>query len=156
MVEERGSNPVQSIYFCSTSDDDHIAEKGSGHINSGIRAVSGQTMTGSLEDNKGPGKSGEAANGGNAYVALNDNHVQQHVETEWVKQDEPGVYITFTSLPGGGKDLRRVRFSRKKFSEKQAELWWAENRVRVYEQYNVRGLNSIASGAPVGDSSGVS
>lgn len=151
-----GSKSVSAQATPRTSDDDHIAEKGSGHINSGIRAVSGQTMTGSLEDNKGPGKSGEAANGGNAYVALNDNHVQQHVETEWVKQDEPGVYITFTSLPGGGKDLRRVRFSRKKFSEKQAELWWAENRVRVYEQYNVRGLNSIASGAPVGDSSGVS
>lgn len=28
--------------------------------------------------------------------------------------------------------------SRKRFSEKQAEQWWAENRARVYEQYNVR------------------
>ena len=32
------------------------------------------------------------------------------VGTEWVKQHEPGVYITFTSLPSGGKDLKRVRF----------------------------------------------
>lgn len=30
--------------------------------------------------------------------------------TEWVEQDEPGVYITLTSLPGGAKDLKRVRF----------------------------------------------
>ncbi|KAI4386225.1 hypothetical protein MLD38_004175 [Melastoma candidum] len=59
-------------------------------------------------------------------------------DSEWVEQDEPGVYITFTSLPGGAKDLKRVRFSRKRFSEKQAEQWWAENRARVYEQYNVR------------------
>ncbi|XP_075093487.1 PH, RCC1 and FYVE domains-containing protein 1 [Nicotiana tabacum] len=59
-------------------------------------------------------------------------------ENEWVEQDEPGVYITLTSLPGGVKDLKRVRFSRKRFSEKQAEQWWAENRARVYEQYNVR------------------
>lgn len=29
---------------------------------------------------------------------------------EWVEQDEPGVYITLTSLPGGVKDLKRVRF----------------------------------------------
>ncbi|KAH1092928.1 hypothetical protein GLYMA_14G034200v4 [Glycine max] len=58
-------------------------------------------------------------------------------ETEWVEQDEPGVYITLTSLPGGIIDLKRVRFSRKRFSEKQAEQWWAENRGRVYEQYNV-------------------
>lgn len=31
-------------------------------------------------------------------------------ESEWVEQDEPGVYITLTSLPGGAKDLKRVRF----------------------------------------------
>ncbi|XP_058179086.1 PH, RCC1 and FYVE domains-containing protein 1 isoform X2 [Rhododendron vialii] len=59
-------------------------------------------------------------------------------DNEWVEQDEPGVYITLTSLPGEAKDLKRVRFSRKRFSEKQAEQWWAENRARVYEQYNVR------------------
>ncbi|CAN1316312.1 PH, RCC1 and FYVE domains-containing protein 1 [Linum perenne] len=56
---------------------------------------------------------------------------------EWVEQDEPGVYITLVLLPGGTKDLKRVRFSRKRFSEKQAEQWWAANRGRVYEQYNV-------------------
>ncbi|XP_027343028.1 PH, RCC1 and FYVE domains-containing protein 1-like isoform X2 [Abrus precatorius] len=32
-------------------------------------------------------------------------------ETEWVEQDESGVYITLTSLPGGVIDLKRVRFS---------------------------------------------
>lgn len=31
-------------------------------------------------------------------------------DSEWVEQDEPGVYITLTSLPGGVKDLKRVRF----------------------------------------------
>lgn len=31
-------------------------------------------------------------------------------DNEWVEQDEPGVYITLTSLPGGVKDLKRVRF----------------------------------------------
>ncbi|KAJ3676247.1 hypothetical protein LUZ60_003659 [Juncus effusus] len=59
-------------------------------------------------------------------------------ESEWVEQDEPGVYITLTTLPSGTRDLKRVRFSRKRFSEKQAEQWWQENRARVYEQYNVR------------------
>ncbi|KAK1294735.1 Ultraviolet-B receptor UVR8 [Acorus calamus] len=62
---------------------------------------------------------------------------EPNYEAEWVEQDEPGVYITLTSLPGGTKDLKRVRFSRKRFSEQQAEQWWAENRARVYEQYNV-------------------
>ncbi|GJN16718.1 hypothetical protein PR202_gb03737 [Eleusine coracana subsp. coracana] len=59
-------------------------------------------------------------------------------EAEWVEQDEPGVYITLTALPGGARDLKRVRFSRKRFSETQAEQWWQENRTRVYKQYNVR------------------
>ncbi|GLT41767.1 hypothetical protein SLA2020_158100 [Shorea laevis] len=67
-------------------------------------------------------------------------------ENEWVEQDEPGVYITLTALPGGGKDLKRVRFSRKRFSEKQAEQWWAENRTRVYEQYNVRVIEKSSVG----------
>ncbi|XVE79024.1 hypothetical protein DITRI_Ditri14bG0024600 [Diplodiscus trichospermus] len=67
-------------------------------------------------------------------------------EDEWVEQDEPGVYITLTSLPGGAKDLKRVRFSRKRFSEKQAEQWWAENRARVYEQYNVRMIDKSSVG----------
>eukprot|EP00268_Persea_americana_P027387 TRINITY_DN2677_c0_g1_i1.p1 TRINITY_DN2677_c0_g1~~TRINITY_DN2677_c0_g1_i1.p1 ORF type:complete len:1105 (+),score=228.75 TRINITY_DN2677_c0_g1_i1:439-3753(+) len=58
-------------------------------------------------------------------------------ETEWVEHDEPGVYITLMALPGGVKDLKRVRFSRKRFSEKQAQQWWAKNQARVYEQYNV-------------------
>ncbi|KAJ3687967.1 hypothetical protein LUZ61_017131 [Rhynchospora tenuis] len=66
-------------------------------------------------------------------------------ESEWVEQDEPGVYITLTSLPGGARDLKRVRFSRKRFSEKQAEQWWQENRARVYEQYNVRVVDKSTS-----------
>lgn len=29
---------------------------------------------------------------------------------EWVVHDQPGVYITLSSLPGGGNELKRVRF----------------------------------------------
>lgn len=32
------------------------------------------------------------------------------LETEWVEQDEPGVYITIRTLPSGARELRRVRF----------------------------------------------
>lgn len=32
------------------------------------------------------------------------------METEWVEEDEPGVYITIRALPGGIRELRRVRF----------------------------------------------
>lgn len=57
------------------------------------------------------------------------------VETEWVEQDEPGVYITIRALPNGTRELRRVRFSRERFGEMHARLWWEENKARIQEQY---------------------
>lgn len=32
------------------------------------------------------------------------------VETEWIEEDEPGVYITIRQLVDGTRELRRVRF----------------------------------------------
>lgn len=42
---------------------------------------------------------------GSKVIDADPNH-----ETEWVEEDEPGVYITLTSLPEGARDLKRVRF----------------------------------------------
>ncbi|MQL96978.1 hypothetical protein Taro_029664 [Colocasia esculenta] len=67
------------------------------------------------------------------------------VEAEWIEQYEPGVYITLVALQDGTRDLRRVRFSRRRFGEHQAEAWWSENRDRVYQKYNVRGLDRTSS-----------
>ncbi|XP_042040072.1 PH, RCC1 and FYVE domains-containing protein 1-like isoform X1 [Salvia splendens] len=61
------------------------------------------------------------------------------IEAEWIEQYEPGVYITLVALRDGTRDLKRVRFSRRRFGEHQAEMWWSENREKVYEKYNVRG-----------------
>ncbi|KAF8388758.1 hypothetical protein HHK36_025438 [Tetracentron sinense] len=55
--------------------------------------------------------------------------------TEWVEQDEPGVYITIRALAGGTRELRRVRFSRERFGEMYARLWWEDNRARIHKQY---------------------
>ncbi|KVH92956.1 Brevis radix-like domain-containing protein [Cynara cardunculus var. scolymus] len=57
------------------------------------------------------------------------------METEWVEQDEPGVYITIRAVAGGNRELRRVRFSREKFGEMNARMWWEQNRGRIQEQY---------------------
>lgn len=40
---------------------------------------------------------------------LNGSKVRTET-TESVLQYEPGVYVTLSSLPGGGNELRRVRF----------------------------------------------
>ncbi|XP_071686098.1 protein Brevis radix-like 3 [Rutidosis leptorrhynchoides] len=57
------------------------------------------------------------------------------LENEWIEQDEPGVYITIRTLPDGTRELRRVRFSREKFEEKDAKMWWEQNKARIQQQY---------------------
>ncbi|WJZ85587.1 hypothetical protein VitviT2T_005113 [Vitis vinifera] len=61
---------------------------------------------------------------------------------EWVEQYEPGVYITFITLASGQRGLKRVRFSRKRFTEKEAERWWEENQIGVYQNYGIEGYIS--------------
>ncbi|KAL2904511.1 PH RCC1 and FYVE domains-containing protein 1 [Bienertia sinuspersici] len=74
----------------------------------------------------------------NTDALLTNGAKAQPEKAEWVVQDEPGVYITLCSLSGGGNELKRVRFSRKRFTEGQAEKWWAENNSRVCERHNIR------------------
>ncbi|XP_020577235.1 protein Brevis radix-like 1 isoform X2 [Phalaenopsis equestris] len=57
------------------------------------------------------------------------------LEREWIEEDVPGVYITIRAFPNGIRELRRVRFSRERFSEMHARLWWEQNRRRIHEQY---------------------
>ncbi|KAL7618411.1 hypothetical protein Lser_V15G00270 [Lactuca serriola] len=77
-----------------------------------------------------------------ATATAGGSNQQQQVEAEWIEQYEPGVYITLVALRDGTRDLKRVRFSRRRFGEHQAETWWSENREQVYERYNVRGSSS--------------
>lgn len=67
---------------------------------------------------------------------------------EWAAQVEPGVQITFVSLPRGGNDLKRIRFSREMFNKWQAQRWWGENYDRIMELYNVQRFNQQAMNTP--------
>ncbi|KAL8150504.1 hypothetical protein V2J09_020312 [Rumex salicifolius] len=67
---------------------------------------------------------------------------------EWMAQVEPGVHITFVSLPNGGNDLKRIRFSREMFNKWQAQRWWGENYDRIMELYNVQRFNRQALNTP--------
>ncbi|CAJ2629891.1 unnamed protein product [Trifolium pratense] len=79
----------------------------------------------------------------NDVLPANANSNQ--VEAEWIEQYEPGVYITLVAMSDGTRDLKRVRFSRRRFGEHQAETWWSENRDKVYEKYNVRNTDKSSS-----------
>ncbi|KAL6656100.1 hypothetical protein ACP70R_006926 [Stipagrostis hirtigluma subsp. patula] len=99
-----------------------------------LSSISGaKTETSSLDASMRTSSSPEEADqSGELSVSISNASDQ---EREWVEEDEPGVYITIRALPGGIRELRRVRFSREKFSEMHARLWWEENRARIHEQY---------------------
>lgn len=96
-----------------------------------LSSISGaKTETSSVDASVRTSSSHEADRSGELSVSNASD-----METEWVEQDEPGVYITIRALPGGIRELRRVRFSREKFGEMHARLWWEENRARIQQQY---------------------
>lgn len=66
-----------------------------------------------------------------------DDHGQAELRTskvEWVEQYQLGVFVTLTVLPSGKKGLKRVRFRRTNFTEKEAEKWWKENKLSVHHK----------------------
>ncbi|KAE8679939.1 XB3 in, putative isoform 1 [Hibiscus syriacus] len=65
---------------------------------------------------------------------------------EITEQFEPGVYVTFVYHRNGGKMFRRVRFSKRRFKEQEAEEWWSKNKERVLMRYNPNATKaSVAS-----------
>ncbi|KAL6140688.1 hypothetical protein ACLB2K_058985 [Fragaria x ananassa] len=112
-------HPMQSRQYCDTSG---LASTPKLSSISGVKTES-SSIDGSIRSSSEADRS---------EVSISN---ASDIETEWVEQDEPGVYITIRALPGGGRELRRVRFSREKFGEMHARLWWEENRARIQEQY---------------------
>ncbi|XP_044475610.1 PH, RCC1 and FYVE domains-containing protein 1-like [Mangifera indica] len=107
-----------------------------------VYASSGRMPESGDGKDSGPFQDGEnGTKSRNSAMAVNSNQV----EAEWIEQYEPGVYITLVALSDGTRDLKRVRFSRRRFGEHQAETWWSENREKVYERYNVRGLDKSST-----------
>ncbi|CAI0625535.1 unnamed protein product [Linum tenue] len=116
-------------------------------LSNGSGARSSRSILESIDgkESSGPIQDGETGSRTRDPVALPVNG--NHVEAEWIEQYEPGVYITLVALRDGTRDLKRVRFSRRRFGEHQAETWWSENREKVYEKYNVRGSDKSSVSA---------
>ncbi|GFR46259.1 hypothetical protein Agub_g7811 [Astrephomene gubernaculifera] len=56
-----------------------------------------------------------------------------------VRQYAQGVYITLRppQQPGGRVELCKLRFSRRIFSQQEAQQWWAAHKAELYDQYYV-------------------
>ncbi|KAL5722719.1 hypothetical protein ACHQM5_006205 [Ranunculus cassubicifolius] len=117
----------------------------------GDKSINGSSALSTISQLSGPTTIDTESNGhttllSNGHTTLLSNSHTKLPPAEWVIQDEPGVFITLSSLPGGGKNLRRIRFSRKRFSEKQAEEWWLVHRAQVYEKHDIRSAAKSVTG----------
>ncbi|GMY27126.1 PH, RCC1 and FYVE domains-containing protein 1-like isoform X2 [Fagus crenata] len=70
-----------------------------------------------------------------AYGA-DESSTVKHGKKEVIEQFEPGVYVTVILLRNGTKVFKRVRFSKRRFDEHQAEEWWSKNKDRVLRRYS--------------------
>nr|CAB3485650.1 unnamed protein product [Digitaria exilis] len=68
-----------------------------------------------------------------ASVSL--SNVSDMEGTEWIEEDEPGVCLTIRELGDGTRELRRIRFSRERFGQERAKVWWEQNRERIQAEY---------------------
>ncbi|KAJ1386285.1 Zinc finger, FYVE/PHD-type, partial [Sesbania bispinosa] len=70
-------------------------------------------------------------------------------ETSVIEQFEHGVYVTLIVLPSGHKVFKRIRFSKRRFNEQQAEEWWSKNKDRVYSKYSPAPIKHVTSGSSI-------
>lgn len=130
----RGMGYSSSDSFEQHSKQSHQYNESSGLAStpkhSNISGVTAKTEASSMDESLRSTPSQDADQSGELSISTASD-----METEWVEEDEPGVYITIRALPGGRRELRRVRFSREKFGEMHARVWWEENRARIHEQY---------------------
>ena len=106
-IDDTGLTPASKVlgddYYPRTA----LAGAG-GAAGGGARTAPSDTLDMTRSNRKSPGSSGwipskEAADD---VIAVEDAAVPR----EWTAQVEPGVQITFGTIPSGGNDLKRIRF----------------------------------------------
>uniref|UniRef100_A0A7N0U9V5 Uncharacterized protein n=1 Tax=Kalanchoe fedtschenkoi TaxID=63787 RepID=A0A7N0U9V5_KALFE len=145
-VNGRLSNGTGEVHTSTSSSlSDHPTKRGLDSFSS-LSRHSTERGTDSVQDGDNT-KSAKNSAAGNS----------SQVQAEWIEQYEPGVYLTLIAFGDGTRDLKRVRFSRRRFGEHQAQSWWSENRERVYERYNVHASEkSVSPRAPRGSEASIS
>ncbi|KAG2568487.1 protein Brevis radix-like 2 [Panicum virgatum] len=131
-IDDTGFTPAASRVI----GEDYYPRTGlaAGSAAGGARAAPSDTLD--VTRRQGAGKSP----GGSGWVPSTGEDVgavEEAAPREWTAQVEPGVQITFGTIPTGGNDLKRIRFSREMFNKWEAQRWWGENYDRIVELYNV-------------------
>ncbi|CAI8601855.1 unnamed protein product [Vicia faba] len=98
--------------------------EGNGEVSEAVPSIDGETVP--QESNSSYLSSSRSAE---------SHRTVKEGETSVIEQFEHGVYITVIVESDGGKIFKRVRFSKRRFNEQQAEEWWNKNKDRVYRRY---------------------
>ncbi|KAJ0981192.1 hypothetical protein J5N97_009447 [Dioscorea zingiberensis] len=148
--EERpnGNSSQRAVMGSSSSDESQEQHQGHSHSrdspvlssNSGVKTgmlckSSSSSSSNMEEEEEEEEEEKEEVEGSGGETSVSTSNDSSDQEREWVQQDEPGVYLTIRARPGGVRELRRVRFSRERFGEMLARMWWEENRDRIHQQY---------------------
>ncbi|KAK7340016.1 hypothetical protein VNO77_20708 [Canavalia gladiata] len=111
----------------------------------------------SLSNNEAIVPSQRSENDSNSHES---SRPRREGETQVIEQFEPGVYVTLIVKPNGVKIFKRVRFSKRRFHEQQAEEWWNKNKDRLIRKYNPQAIHlertessNISSSSPPSSSS---
>ena len=99
---QKGASPVLNAMANGTTP--HFADDRRIHHGNGRSMPTPNRLT--QESNDSHSRIGERPRSGNTVTIESECEP----DVEWVEQDEQGVYITLVSLPGGARDLKRVRF----------------------------------------------
>ncbi|KAJ1416316.1 Zinc finger, FYVE/PHD-type [Sesbania bispinosa] len=56
-------------------------------------------------------------------------------ETQVIEKFERGVYVILVLQPDGVKIFKQVKFSKRRFTENEAEEWWKQNKVDQFKRF---------------------
>ncbi|XBH63765.1 PH, RCC1 and FYVE domains-containing protein 1 isoform X2 [Aegilops tauschii subsp. strangulata] len=121
-------NPVTGKFQQLSSIRDHHQQVDRERIQSSSAAVA----KGSATHRNGR----RAPSNSNTYAGENDATIPPVDPNGTIEQIERGVYVTVVTSPGGNKGVKRIRFSRKHFGEKEAQKWWEANESKVFAKYS--------------------
>ncbi|KAM6565264.1 hypothetical protein CsatA_024392 [Cannabis sativa] len=106
------------------------AEKSHHHDHPETDKPSSSSSSSSRDDGASTSHSSEDAS--NSHESSSTN---TEIGKEVVELFEPGVYVIL-KYKDGNWEFKRVKFSKRKFSEQEAEEWWNHNRERLFKHYS--------------------
>ncbi|CAL0329577.1 unnamed protein product [Lupinus luteus] len=151
-VMAQTSENVDTARVDTTQAEENVLQESNGSFESSIEEEvipqSSENGTRLLDSTTGrQGETQVVETSGNGSRSLESSRPMRQGETQVIEQFERGVFVTLILRPDGIKVFKRVRFSKRRFTESEAEEWWNQNKGRVLRKYytSLQKLSSTGS-----------